>query len=815
MQTATLSGSWEFRRSGDERWREATVPGGIYGDLLSAGEIDDPYENDNELDLQWVGESDWEYRRVVTVGESLLDHERVVLQCDGLDTVATVYVNGEIVGGAENMFRRHVFDVADALTAGENEVRIRFRSPVEYAAERAADHPYDVPTLRYPVDQPARNFIRKAQCHFGWDWGPCLPTVGIWRDLRLVAHSSPRIDHVTPVQRHGQGDVELDVRVGLSVPTPGEYEVSAAVDGTDASASRRVTLDGDGEVALSMTVEKPELWWPAGRGDQPLYDLGVTVEGDVAHSVAERIGFRDVELVRPPDGDGDGEGFHLRVNGEPIFARGANWIPADAMYRNVTTETYDDLLSSAVDANMNAVRVWGGGYYERDAFYRLCDEKGLLVWQDFMFSCALYPGDDAFVNSVEAEARYQVRRLSTHPSVALWCGNNELEVGVESWFADSDHIDRLEDDYDELFRETLGAVVDEENPSCPYWSASPSSGPDRLDPEDEGRGDIHYWGVWHEGKPFSAFLETEPRFVSEFGYQSFPSVETLADVVPADQHNPTAPLMEHHQRNEGGNKRILQRMADHFRMPSDFDDFVYLSQIQQGLAIRTAVEHWRRRKPHCMGTLYWQLNDLWQCASWSSVEYGGEWKALHHIARRFYEPTLVSMVEDEEDLELWVTNDGGEPISGTVRVDAVTVDGEHLFETAFAAEVHGDGSDRIGTVDVGTALGDAARSEVLFRATPVTLGSASSAYHTLVPYKRLSLPDSDLELTVRDGNAIVRAPKAALFVELRSDGRGRFEDNYFHLAPGEERTLAYESERDVSDEELEESISVRHLAETY
>lgn len=814
MQTATLSGSWEFRRHGSENWHKATVPGGIYGDLLNSDLIDDPYERDNELDVQWVGESDWEYRRTVTLDGEFFDHERITLQCDGLDTVATVTVNGDVVGESDNMFRGYEFDVADALTAGENEIRVRFRSPVEYAAERSAAHPYDVPTLRYPVDQPARNFIRKAQCHFGWDWGPCLPTVGIWRDIRLVAHSSPRVEYVTPVQRHRPGAVELDVRVGLTVPTAGEYTVTAAVDG--AVETREVALDSDDEIELSLTVEDPDLWWPSTHGDQPLSDLDVTVEGAESHSVTERIGFREIELVREPDEDGDGEGFHFRVNGEPIFARGANWIPADALYRNATTEVYDDLLSSAVDANMNAIRVWGGGYYERDEFYRLCDEKGLLVWQDFMFACAQYPADDEFVASVEAEARYQVRRLSSNPSVALWCGNNELEVGVESWFADSENIDRLEADYDRLFRGTLKDVVDEEDPSRPYWSASPSSGPDRVDPENENRGDIHYWGVWHEGKPFSAFQETEPRFVSEFGYQSFPSVETVADVVPEDQHNPTAPLMEHHQRNEGGNKRILQRMADHFRMPSNFDDFVYLSQIQQGMAIRTAVEHWRRLKPHCMGAIYWQLNDLWQCASWSSVEYGGGWKALHHMARRFYAPTLLSMVEDGDDLELWLTTDGTESFSGTVAVEAVTMDGKRLFKGEFDTEGGKSESVRIGRVDIEDALGDASRADVLFRATPLDF-EARPAFHFLVPYKRLSLPDAAVELSMSesDGELTVSASAAALFVELQDDRGGRFGDNYFHLAPGEERTVGYEIDGTADGKTVEESISVCHLAETY
>lgn len=827
MQTATLNGSWEFRCREGERWLDATVPGGVYGDLHSADATDHPYDRDNELDVQWVATTDWEYRRTITLDEEFLDHERVILQCDGLDTVATISVNGETVGTAENMHRQHEFDVAAVLTPGENEIRVTFRSPVEYASERADDHPYEVPTLRYPVDQPDRNFIRKAQCHFGWDWGPCLPTVGIWRDIRLVAHTTPRISYVTPIQRHSYTDsddvdVELDVRVGLDVPVAGEYTITGSVAETSTTATRQCRLESSGEIELSMTVDDPDLWWPAGHGDQPLYELSVSVEErEETHGVTNRLGFRDIELVREPDAGGtadeeNGESFYIRVNGEPIFARGANWIPVDALNRNVTSEKYDDLLSSAVEANMNTIRVWGGGYYERDEFYRLCDEKGLLVWQDFMFACALYPADDAFLESIEAEARYQVRRLSTHPSVGMWCGNNELEVGLESWFADSTHIAALESDYRRIFEETLGGVVEEEDPSRPYWSASPSSGGDRLDPEVEDRGDIHYWGVWHEGKPFSAFHDTDPRFVSEFGYQSFPSVETLADVIPANQRNPTAPMMEHHQRNEGGNKRILQRMGDHFRMPSRFEDFVYLSQLQQGVAIRTAVEHWRRSKPHCMGAIYWQLNDLWQCASWSSVEYGGDWKALHHMARRFYEPVHTSMVENDEgnEIDLWVTSDEHEPVSGTVTVTAVTMDGQRVFEERFDAQLDRNESAPIGTIDIESALDGTARSNVLFSAQSDDLGS-SPAYHVLVPYKQLSLSDTDLSVSVADGSVTIRASEAALFVELDSDTQGRFLDNYFHLAPNETRTIDYTCDEAPSDTELSETLSVTHLAETY
>ncbi len=364
-------------------------------------------------------------------------------------------------------------------------------------------------------------------------------------------------------------------------------------------------------------------------------------DGKAAHTVTDRIGFRDLELVRELTEDG-GEMFEFQVNGERIYAKGANWIPTENLRGRIDDGDYESLLSSAVAANMNMIRVWGGGYYELERFYDLCDELGLLVWQDFMFSCALYPATDEFLESVEAEVRYQVRRLANHPSLALWCGNNENEMSLVNWFDDNPHIEAFYTDYERLNDQTIAPVVAEEDPSRTFWPGSPSSGglfadEGELDPHDQSRGDIHYWDVWHDGEPFEDYLTVKPRFVSEFGYQSFASTDLLSTVVPDDQLNPTAPIMEHHQRNPGGNKRILQRLADHFRVPFDFDDLVYLSQVQHGLAMQTAIEHWRRLKPYCMGTLYWQLNDLWPCASWSSIEYGGEWKALHYMAKRFYE----------------------------------------------------------------------------------------------------------------------------------------------------------------------------------
>ncbi len=842
VQTQSLGGDWKFTRAEGDEWLTGSVPGDVYSDLVTNGVIDHPHDEDNELDVQWVGRTDWTYRRTFTVDAATLDHERVVLECLGIDTVAEVRVNGETVGETRNMHREYSFDVGAVLEPGRNEIEVAFESPVTYAARRQAELPYDVPVMRYPVDQPGRNVVRKAQCHFGWDWGPCLPGVGIWRDIRLVAHSEPRVTGSTTEQTHHEdGDVTLTVRALVDAPTPGSAEVSASVAGT--SASRRVDLaSGENEVELDVRVADPDLWWPNGYGDQPLYDLELSVRRDGGTvTTTDRVGFRDVELVTAEE-PGEGLSFRFEVNGEPVYAKGANWIPVESMPGEIETEQYDTLLGDAAAANMNMIRVWGGGFYELDAFYERCDELGLLVWQDFMFSCSLYPADEQFLDNVEAEVRDQARRLSNHPSVALWCGNNENEVSVTSWFADDDNHERLVEDYRRL-TDRIADTVAEEDPAGTFWSASPSSGPETLDPENPARGDLHYWDVWHGGEPFSDYETVEPRFVSEFGYQSFPSVESLSAVTPETHRNPTAPLMEHHQRHESGNRLILQRMAEHFRFPFALDDFVYLSQIQQGLAMKVAIEHWRRLKPYCMGTLYWQLNDLWPCASWSSIEYGDRWKALQYMVQRLYAPVLVSGTienasaddardgaetgdraeneerddtDDEAWLEVWLTSDSPDPDTGRVTVESVTLDGEVISTHTEDVHLAPHESSVATRVRVADLLGDAPRESTMVR---LTYDGDSESYPNAVffePFKRLDLPDPDVDVSVTDGSISVEADSAALFVSLSAESLpGRVTDSYFHLAPDEQRTMEYRSEEAIADERLREALSVTHLARTY
>ncbi|MHC4247971.1 MAG: beta-mannosidase [Planctomycetota bacterium] len=854
MRKIDLNGTWEAELVGKDLCILAEVPGQVQLDLMHARKLDDPHYRMNEDACLWPGTSEWEYRRSFDVDARFLAERACVLVCEGLDTVARVSVNGVEVGAASNMFRRYVFDVKPHLQEGENRISIRFRSPVDYAAERAEDHPYPVPgSSMYHGLEMKRPFVRKSGTHFGWDWGPCTLPMGIWRPIGIEGYSEARIRYVTTQQEHhDSGEVTLKVSAFLDSPldskggAAGKLGVTLAPPPGGGSAvragdSRDVELKpGENRFDFEIRIEKPELWWPAGYGEQKLYDLQVAFVGakGEADRSRKRIGLRSVELVREPDEDGPapsagptsdadasgpGESFFLRVNGVPVYAKGANWIPADSFTGRALPRVLRQLLTSARDANMNLVRVWGGGIYERGAFYGICDELGLLVWQDFMFACALYPADDSFLASVEAEARHQVRRLASHPCIAFWCGNNENEQAL-GWYkkAKENHA-RYVVDYSRLYIDTLGRVAAEEDPGRAYWPSSPSNGVQEWgDPQDQSRGDVHFWGVWHGGRPFEAYLKVRPRFSSEFGFQSFPSVETLSGVLGEGDWNVTSPVMEHHQRSGNGNKVIVDHISRQFRMPTSFRGFVYLSQVLQAVSIKTAVEHWRRIKPHCMGAVYWQLNDIWQGPSWSSVEYGGRWKLLNYFAKEFFAPMLVSAAEEEKGtLSVWVTSDLTREIEGRLEIALRTWAGDVVDTWKTSFQMPDLGSAPVWHGDLEEMLGDRKRDECFVTLAAEWDGGSARNVHFLSPLKRAELAKPKIttrlaERGEREFAITLETDVSAPYVTLSSgDVKGRFSANGFLILPGEEREVTFHAWQDVESRELEKALSVTSLRDSY
>lgn len=663
----TLGAGWRLRNAAGDVTAAIDFPGDVHSALLAAGAIEDPYWRDREPELDWVHESEWLAERAFTMPGRI--EGRHVLTLDGVDCHALVSLNGVEIGRCESQFLRHDFDATAALRPGENRLAIRFLSNSRIAAEKAAAFPFPVPYI-WNNRLPHYNFLRKAQCHAGWDWNIALSPIGIQGDVTLRRSDPARIDDVLIRQFHAEGRVRLEVELTVDAAEPARLRAAIALDGQ--LAEQDVQLwPGAGWIALALEIEAPRLWWPAGHGAQEMYDLDVRLGAEMRRL---RIGLRQVELVT--DADAIGRRFAFRINGREIFMRGANWIPADALPARTTPEAVGDLLESAVAANMNMLRVWGGGQYEPDWFYRLCSEKGLLVWQDFMFACNLYPAADrGWLDLVRREARQQIRRLSAHPCLALWCGDNEL-VGALGWFDESKaDRDRYLAMYDRL-NHALEEIIADERPDAPFWPSSPSVGPLNFGDgwHDDASGDMHFWDVWHSAKDFEHYRSVRPRFCSEFGFQSFPSPRVIASFTEPGDRNVSSRVMDVHQRNPGGNSRIVETLARYFRFPEGFEDMAWLSQIGQGLAMKTAIEFWRANKPRCMGTLYWQLNDTWPVASWASLEYGGGWKATQYLARRFYAPVLVTAQPDAAtgEIVLWAVNDTDAPV--LLRIEARSVD---------------------------------------------------------------------------------------------------------------------------------------------
>ena len=658
MQSVTLNGSWRARRSGSGPYLAATVPGCIHTDLLDAGQLADPFYRTQELDAYWVAESDWEYSREFELSPTFTAHERAFLVCHGLDTLATIWLNDTKIGRTDNMFRTYELDVARVLKPGTNTIRVWFDSAVRFTQEQ--NRRRNLPAWNLNILHGRPGHIRKEQCSFGWDWGVRTPSCGIWRDISLVAYSGARLSDVHVMQDHSRGKrVNLTVRVQAELLGGSHLQASVTVSRGDTVAAEATVELAEGCGAADLSVANPDLWWPNGLGEQALYTVEVALYDRSIRLDAwtRRIGLRTVSLDR--QADQWGESFRFVVNGVPFFAKGANWIPADAFINRVTPQRYRDLIASAADAHMNMLRVWGGGIYEDDVFYDVCDEYGICVWQDFMFACSTYPTDNPkFLANIEQEAVDNVRRLRSHPSLALWCGNNELEQGLVgpewtdttmSWA-----------DYSRVFDQLLPRIVAEHDGETDYWPGSPHSPcGDRTDHRNPTCGDAHLWDAWHRLKPFEWYRTCEHRFNSEFGFQSFPEPRTTYGYTEPADRNVTSYVMEHHQRSRSGNSIIMHYLLSWFRLPTGFDETLSASQILQGMAITYAVEHWRRSMPRGMGTLYWQLNDTWPVASWSSIDYHHRWKTLHYMAKRFFAPIIVTGVEDTDagTVQIHVTSD--------------------------------------------------------------------------------------------------------------------------------------------------------------
>jgi beta-mannosidase len=823
----SLNGIWQLHQADDRAMIPGPVPGDVHMALLAAGRIPDPFIGDNELAVQWVHHQQWVYRRTVTPDAALLDHDRHFLHFGGLDTLATVTLNGETLGHAANMFHPYRWEVTGRLLDGENEVVVTFASAVDHGLRRQAERPL----IGQGDAIPGNPYVRKAPSHYGWDWGPQLPPTGIWQDVALEGRSGGEWADCHLRQRHHDGQVTLSAAVTASCWSATRPEVHMTVHAPDGAVIQRSAALLDGETELTLTIATPALWWPNTFGAQPLYavELALVDGGQTIDSRHYQIGLRTIAVEQKDDVvDGQpGRSFTFIVNGVPLFAKGANWIPADSFPTRISREAREHLIRSAADANMNMLRVWGGGYYEDEHFYDLCDRYGILVWQDFMFGCAIYPHDEAaFLAELEPEVDFQVKRLRHRAALAIWCGNNEMEEGWVFWGWDTPERQGLKRAYERYFYHTLAAQVQALDPDRLYWPSSPTNNIPFDNPRSNLRGDAHYWEVWHQAKPFTAYRQQYPRFMSEFGFQSLPTLPTVASFAPDPRDwNMTSYIMERHQKNSGGNARIVAQMLDNFRLPKDFEALVYTSLVLQAEGIRYGVEHWRRHRNLVSGTLFWQLNDCWPVASWSSIDYAGRWKALQYAAKRFYAPLLLTIEDRGTTMDLAVTNDLPQSQDGVISWFIQTLGGESLANGTMTVQAAGVSTTLAAVIDCAPWVTEQNRREIVFVAELHGNGVlVNRQLATFAPNKYLALqpPAIATQIAVVDDQITIRlqASTLARFVELSLHDRNAqamviFSDNYFDLPAGVATEISCPLPTGMDATQAQQGLRVRSLYDSY
>ena len=826
-QTYVLDKGWEFSQAGSNEWMSARVPGTVHQDLLDHGRLPDPFYGMNEQKVQWVEKEDWLYRTVFTVTADQLKSDAAWLTFEGLDTYADVYLNGSLLLKADNMFVGHKLAVKDVLREGENRLMIRFRSPVEETAPQ-----WDTDGFNYPADNDHSEkrmsvYTRKAPYSYGWDWGIRLATSGIWRPVKLTFCNGAAIDDFFVCQQEvteqvAKVDNQLEINNVTSTPKGAQVKVVYAYGEQADTLTRTVVLQpGKNSLSMPAWIEKPHLWMPNGWGDPALYTFTATVsvDGKEVASREEAIGLRSIRVVM--EDDKDGKSFYFEVNGKPMFAKGSNYIPGDALLPNMTGERYARLFEDIRAANMNMVRVWGGGIYEDDRFYEEADRNGILVWQDFIFACTTYPHDPTFLKRVSEEAVYNMRRLRNHASLAMWCGNNEIYEGMRYWGWKDKYSPvvwkEMTEGYDVLFRQLLPELVEANDPGRFYMHGSPYEA-NWGRPESWKIADSHNWGTWYGQKPFES-LDTEiPRFMSEYGFQAFPEMKTIRMFASPEDYELESPVMNAHQKASIGNFLIKKTMALYYKVPEKFEDLIYAGLILQGQGMRHGIEAHRRHRPYCMGSLPWQLNDSWPVVSWSSIDYYGNWKAMHYQIRRAFAPVLVDAIKEGNNLSYYIMSDRLTDEELTLNLELMGFNGKVYRKQKVDGLLPANTSKLFYQEPVEQALaGRDSATTFMHMVVKSKKGEVLSdeIYYFAHPKDQL-LPKTPLQWQVKQKKGYcevtVKADKLArdIFIEVPVQGV-RFSDNFFDLLPGQKKKVIITSPDGKSLDHLQ--VTVHQLSD--
>jgi len=826
--TKEIDSGWSFRQANSEEWLPATVPGSVHTDLLNNGKIEDPFYRLNEHNLQWIDKVNWEYKTTLTIDEKTLIFDRVVLDFKGLDTYADVIINEMQVLSADNMFREWEVDVKNHLKVGKNELRIIFRSPIAEGIKKYDANGFVIPVSGNDLAEIGQVeggklvsvYTRKAGYHYGWDWGPRFVTSGIWRPVYLKTWNEARIESLQLVQNR-VSEKEANFTAVFEVESVKENPAILSIenDGKKLAKLKVKLHQGVSTYKVDFKIDDPKLWWSNGLGEAHLYNIKGKVEvASLTNEVEHRVGIRTLELVR--DKDEKGTSFYFKLNGVPVFMKGANYIPNDMFPARVSDDVYKNVVNTAKISNMNMLRIWGGGIYENDILYDLCDENGILVWQDFMFACAMFPGDEAFLNNVKEEAKDNVKRLRNHPSIALWCGNNEI---LAAWFgwgwkskAEAENaVDaaKIWKAYTDIFHKILPEAVAQYDPQRSYWDSSPSSG--MGIPADLANGDEHYWGVWWGKDPFSKYATHIARFMSEYGFQSFPEMKTIKKYATPEDYDILSDVMKSHQRSSIGNETIEYYLLQDYKKPKDFESFLYVNHVLQAEGIKFALEGHRRAAPYCMGSLFWQINDVWPVASWSSTDYYQRWKALQYFAKKGFESVLVSPYRNEKKINIDVINDNLRDINAELIVKIIDVNGKEIWTKTDSITIPANSSDTFFSMHEEGLLEDVKTNQQFMVVDLVEDGKIISSNSLfLCPIKEFNLPKPQVKYdisSVKGGFEIaLSTDKLAknLYMTI-GDEEGFFSDNYFDLLPG--KAVKIKLDTKISKDKLKEILAVRTL----
>lgn len=792
QQTLPLIGVWRFRKAGTaDEWQLTTIPGTIHTDLFKNGKIPDPFLGCNNMNMGWIDETNWEYTTKFKVDEYFIKNKHVDLVFEGLDTYAEVYLNDSLILNADNMFRKWVIRCDKLLNNGENSIRILFRSALSEIRKKAKELPYTLPGGEWA-------YVRKAAYHFGWDWGPRFVTCGIWKPVYLQSWGDFNIDDIQVyTDSIYRGDAYLTAKI--SVPSGRFQHIKVNVsDGKRVFASVKSRVgSGKNVITVPFRIKKPKLWWSNGLGESYLYNFSFIVEGENAQRTKSiNYGIRTIELVQ--ESDSVGKSFYFKLNGIPVFMKGANFIPRQSFLPSASKENLEHLLVDAANSGFNMLRLWGGGAYEEDRFYDLCDSLGILVWQDFMFACSMYPGDSLFLANVKEEVKHQTLRLRNHPCIALWCGNNEIDEGWHNWGWQKQHSLSVSDsskiwnDYLKVFHQLIPSVLSSTDPQRPYWPSSPEFGWGRK--ESMTHGDSHYWGVWWGVEPFEKYQEKIPRFMSEYGFQGVPSAHTVK-YFSSNGNVPDSLELRCHQKHPVGYETIntfIEREGFH---PSSFDSWIYYSQVTQSIGYRVAIESQRLASPRCMGTLYWQLNDCWPVVSWSSIDYFGRWKAVHYTVRDSYKSVLISAQVNDSLIVVKAVSDRVRPVSGKITLTILSTLGDTLKQWTKDVSLQHNIAVEVGTLDNPVKKIDYNK---YFIHTRLVLKDEpefeSVSFFGKVGKLQVEDPMIVQEITKGDkGGTITLSSKyPAFFVELSSSNPDcRFESNNLHILPGRKYVIKY------------------------